>query len=87
MLQYVTSYIRRGLEMARIKQRQAHVIGSVLRTIAVAVAIMVGAGLLANAKITINVDHIIQPLETMKLDETEAVDSKSTNRTVLRVIN
>ena len=87
MLQYVTSYIRRGLEMARIKQRQVHVIGSVLRTIVVAVAIMVGAGLLANAKITINVDHIIQPLETMKLDETEAVDSKSTNRTVLRVIN
>ncbi len=87
MLQYVTCYMRRGLEMAQIKQRQVHVIGSVLRTIAVAVAIMVGAGLLANAKITINVDHIIQPLETMKLDETEAVDSESTNRAVLRVIN
>ncbi len=66
--------------MARIKQRQVHIIGSVLRTIVMAVAIMVGAGLLANAKITINVDHIIQPLETMILDETDAMDGVRTTR-------
>ncbi len=55
------------------KQMRMHVIG-VLRTITVAVAIIVGAALLANAKITINVDHIIQPLETLMLDETDATD-------------
>ena len=55
------------------KQMRMHVIG-VLRTITVAVAIIVGAALLANAKTTINVDHIIQPLETLMLDETDATD-------------
>lgn len=63
------------------KQMRMHVIG-VLRTITVAVAIIVGAALLANAKITINVDHIIQPLETLMLDETDATDDIRARRAV-----
>ena len=64
------------------KQKTTLEVGSLLRTLAVAVAIMVGAGLLANAKITINVDHIIQPLETLMLDETDATDDIRARRAV-----
>ena len=77
MLHAVLEGVRDGADQTKAGTR---VIGSVLRTIVVAVAIMVGAGLLANAKITINIDHLIQPLETIILDETDAMDGVRTTR-------
>ena len=64
------------------KQKTTLEVGSLLRTLAVALAIIVGAALLANAKITITVDHIIQPLETLMLDETDATDDIRARRAV-----